>query len=370
MNASRFNPWFCLFTLVGAAGCSSWNLQSPKVWPFASDKPGSPTQVAAMWTDTVMYQPNQAPMRGFGGRLMFYEKDKKDPIKVEGSLTVYAFDENTGETNKVRPDRKYVFTKEELATHYSKSKIGHSYSVWLPWDVAGGQQKEISLIVRFKPEKGSVVISDQSKHLLPGETPVKGLAKQDSAAPLTNGSPGPAGAVSTPPWTASAAATPPIQTIPQSTTQWASYQTPLDAAATTPAFPGNNETPKQMRSTTINMPRGLHLQTLPTTPLAPYTPPPPRQPLVGAVSATPSPGAEANRLPANGFNSPTVKGNPPSTHFSPGQLPVRGASNVPPGRDHGPWAPIPSILPYPPASTPPQNSADSVPPRFAPVPSG
>ncbi len=99
---------------------------------------------------------------------MFYEGKKEDPIKVEGTLVVYAFDETDRDANNARPDRKYVFTPQQLPLHYSKSKVGHSYSVWLPWDEVGGLQKEITLIVRFEPKEGAVAISDPCRQLLPG----------------------------------------------------------------------------------------------------------------------------------------------------------------------------------------------------------
>ncbi len=138
-------------------------------WPFNSEeKPGKPDKIIALWSDTVLTQTGRPPIRGFGGRLMFYEGKKEEPIKVEGTLVVYAFDETDRDANNTRPDRKYVFTPQQLPLHYSKSKIGHSYSVWLPWDEVGGLQKEITLIVRFQPKEGAVAISDPCRQLLPG----------------------------------------------------------------------------------------------------------------------------------------------------------------------------------------------------------
>ena len=138
-------------------------------WPFhRADKPGKPDKVVAYWSDTVLTQTGRPAIRGFGGRLMFYEGKNEDPIKVEGTLVVYAFDDTNREANNARPDRKYVFTPEQVPLHYSKSKVGHSYSVWLPWDEVGGLQKEITLIVRFESKDAPVVLSDPCRQLLPG----------------------------------------------------------------------------------------------------------------------------------------------------------------------------------------------------------
>ena len=93
------------------------------------------------------------PCEDLAAGCYFTPTKRDEPIKVDGTLTVYVFDETNRDPNNVRPDRKYVFTKEQFPSHYSKSKFGHSYSVWIPWDEAGGEQKEISMIVRFHAAK-------------------------------------------------------------------------------------------------------------------------------------------------------------------------------------------------------------------------
>lgn len=155
--------------LAMASGCAKLDLK-PAV-PFAlpwEEKPQVPEKLVAFWTDTILYQPNQPPIRGFGGRLMFYGPNSSKPIKVSGELVVYAFDEEGRGPSDVKPDRKYVFPRDQFARHYSDSKLGHSYSVWIPWDEAGGPQKEISLIARFVPDEGPVLVGEQARQVLPG----------------------------------------------------------------------------------------------------------------------------------------------------------------------------------------------------------
>ncbi len=150
-------------------GCAEWNLTEKMPWlKGETGEFRRPMRVVAMWSDTVLTTPGQTPVRGFGRRLMFYELDKDEPIKAAGTLTVYAFDEEHRDPTNNRPDRKFVFTAEQFAKHYSKSDLGHSYSIWIPWDEVGGEPKEISLIVRFTPVEGGVVVSEQVKQFLPG----------------------------------------------------------------------------------------------------------------------------------------------------------------------------------------------------------
>ena len=144
-----------------ALGCSKFDMRKNIPWAKGDDEYQTPVKVVAFWTETVLTQAGQMPLRGFGGRLMFYATEAGKPVQVKGGLTVYAYNESDRDPSDVRPDRKYVFTPEQFAKHYSKSPLGHSYSVWIPWDAAGGQQTELSLLVRFTNEKGEVVIGCQ-----------------------------------------------------------------------------------------------------------------------------------------------------------------------------------------------------------------
>ena len=155
--------------LALVAGCAPLNFREPLQLPWVSaEKPQVPEEIVATWKDTVLTTPNRPATRGFGGRLMFYRDRGKSPVQVEGSLVVYAFDEDGRDPDDPKPDRKFVFTAEQFAKHYSKSEIGHSYSIWLPWDEVGGPQKTISLIVNFLPTGAGVVKAEQTRHLLPG----------------------------------------------------------------------------------------------------------------------------------------------------------------------------------------------------------
>ena len=170
-SARQLRGLLLLACLVAASGCSQFNMSRRIPWRAdTSDDPRQANKILATWTDAVSRNPNRSPQRGFGGRLMFFEAGSDKPVKVTGDLVVYAFDEEGRHPSNTKPDRKFVFPAEAFEQHYSKSKIGHSYSVWLPWDEAGGARKEISLIARLVPKEGSPVVSPQSKIVLPGST--------------------------------------------------------------------------------------------------------------------------------------------------------------------------------------------------------
>jgi hypothetical protein len=138
-------------------------------WSHDDDQVETPRRIVSTWTDTVLHQTGKTPQRGFGGRLIFYGIDNEKPVLVEGELVIYAFDESNREATNNKPTRRYVFPVDQMARRMSKNELGPSYSFWLPWDEAGGSQTDISLIARFQPTDGPIVIGEQTRHLLPGE---------------------------------------------------------------------------------------------------------------------------------------------------------------------------------------------------------
>ena len=156
--------------VFAAAGCSQFDLKNNIPWGVGSDgKFESPMQVVPFWTTGVQTQDDKG-LRGFGARIYFYGKNPNKPVKVKGMLVIYAYDEQGHDPKNPTPDRKYVFTPEQFKAKFSKTELGPSYSIWIPWDEVGGPTKQISLIARFTSERGEMVGSDETKVLLPGAT--------------------------------------------------------------------------------------------------------------------------------------------------------------------------------------------------------
>ena len=156
--------------VVGASlstGCKLANYKPTSRWPMdVATEPQTPTKIAAIWSDTVLYTAGKAPTRGFGGRIYFYD-ERTDAIKVDGQLIVYIYDDDDPAAGN-QPVRRFVFSSEQLARHYSGSELGPSYSVWIPWDEVGGPTKQLSLVPFFIPAEGGLVAGSHARHRLPG----------------------------------------------------------------------------------------------------------------------------------------------------------------------------------------------------------
>lgn len=160
-----------IFLLV-TIGCGStdWASKRPD---FSHLKPaGPPARAVAAWEPAVRHDGEKTPERGFAGRVYFYDQDARKPVKAKGNVVVYAFDEEDRKPGDNAPTRSYFFAKNDVKKLYSKSKLGHSYNFWVPWDTEGpeGNVKKVSLIVRYLPDVGSSVVSSQAAVYLPGKS--------------------------------------------------------------------------------------------------------------------------------------------------------------------------------------------------------
>lgn len=158
-------------TVVFGTGCRSMSVPNPISWTMSKVKDSKvepPANMVCIWTPDVLVQSGKAPARGFGGRIYFYDQRQK-VMSAEGQLIVYGYDDSKGPTGDDRmPERKFAFTAAQFQKHFSESQIGASYSVWLPWDAAGGEAKQITLVPVFTSTTGKIVMGQPTVTMLPG----------------------------------------------------------------------------------------------------------------------------------------------------------------------------------------------------------
>lgn len=328
MATYRF-PSIVLLACFVVSGCAKFDIRHGIPWvPGGDGELERPMKISAVWTDTIMSHGDETPVRGFGGRLMFYAREDAKPTKVKGSLVVYAFNEHNRDPRNVRPDRKYVLSEEEFEKHYSKEKVGHTYSVWLPWDKVGGQQTEVSLVVRFTPSEGGVVVGEQQTCLLPGIIEVA-PAQAPTARQMPAGTVVPASNAS----------------AQQPTIQQASY---VDAPES-----GLRNGVQTRHEATFGQPADGQRMTTTTIPI---TAGPGNRLPTSSGSAANVLGPQAAAAPPSSqqtvaWAQTTPQAGQSSTHFGPGRHRPLGAPIAQLNRDHGPWRPNPATPPSVPAAT-------------------
>jgi len=316
----------CLGGLLG--GCAKfkekWDWDKNIPWSQEEELPPPVSRVVAVWSDAVLHQAGRPPLRGFGGRLFFYGREGEAPIKAEGTVMVYAFEETGGERTKMAPDRKFVFPADNLEKHLCQSDVGHSYSFWVPWDRVGGDQKQVSLIARFIPKTGGVVVSDQVTQLLPGRPSLLPLDAPHREGPQVAGSP---------------------QAAP-SAIRRVTHETPVPGDAQTAA--GSTLLQPPTTITTISM-SGQLSRRPPQAVARPRTTRPQYDASAGgALAPRPRERITADRAAVwEGYQAAR-----PSTHFSHERSRPLGGPIARLERDHGAWPQSPATPPSGPPSRP------------------
>lgn len=179
-------PARLLFLLIPGLLCGCQTIPLPKslAWTErqAEESPSAvPVRMVSVWTDAMYTEPGKPAVRGFSGRLYFYDQDKK-AVPVDGQLVVYGYDDSAAATRADRPQRKFVFPAEKFGQHFTPGQLGASYSIWLPWDPLGGVQKKVSLLPVFTATSGAVVVGEQTVHVLAGKAPPAAAAPPEGPA--------------------------------------------------------------------------------------------------------------------------------------------------------------------------------------------
>lgn len=189
-------------SLIVSGGCRTMEFKGPN-WVNQKERPrlrvelpfqkkkeevaGTPQKMAVIWKDTTLQTPGNPVVRGFGGRVFFYDEENK-PIKVDGEMVVYGFNTDGG---SIQADKKFVFKREKLDEHYGETDMGHSYSFWIPWDRLGNERTSVTLIPAFKSTDGKLVKGGQTINVLPGPAPrepeLKTSTYRGSEIELTSG---------------------------------------------------------------------------------------------------------------------------------------------------------------------------------------
>ncbi len=164
---------------MNACGCASLvgdqksgKKKDSKSWfSFGKKEYQIPQSMNVTWAHDILSLPGKPPTRGFGGRFYFYN-EKTQAIPVDGELMVYGFDDTDGRaesTDLNQATKRFKFTAEQLTSHFSEGQLGASYSVWIPWDSAPGNEKKIMLIPIFIAKDGRQIRSLPATVNMPGK---------------------------------------------------------------------------------------------------------------------------------------------------------------------------------------------------------
>lgn len=173
-----------LFLLV--SGCST-----PGFLKFGSEEipvegPKNPVvQVLAMWQPANGAGLDQKQTRGFAGQVFFVTGESPTPAKVDGSVTVWVFDDQGTPEQQAKAIHKFEFPAETWKVHAHKTMLGMSYSVFIPYTRPGRHHANCTLRVRYTSRDGSYLDSEMVNVELDGTSSRSTEEKGHSAKPVS-----------------------------------------------------------------------------------------------------------------------------------------------------------------------------------------
>ncbi len=167
-----------------ATGCTTmvpvfpWKQSLPE-----ASKKDPVVEILGLWQPAEGTGLDGLPARGFAGQLLFFNRGSKSPVKVNGDIRIYVFDDYGSVEDQSTPIDQFDFVEGTWQAHLHVGTLGPSYNVFIPYSrKANKNQAKCSLRVRLKPANGPTVFSEMVAVTLPGpiSEQMKRLAEQRS----------------------------------------------------------------------------------------------------------------------------------------------------------------------------------------------
>ncbi len=156
-------------TSLMTTGCASLGLGS---FALGEKKPAYPlatkerpaTQIVAMWRPSRGTHEGR-PTRGFAGNIMFFTSRDTMPALVNGTVRVYVFDDQGTIEEQGKPIQQYDFPADAWNSYAELSKIGPSYSVFIPYPRPGKHEANCTVSLRLVPADGGPALFSEEAHI-------------------------------------------------------------------------------------------------------------------------------------------------------------------------------------------------------------
>ncbi len=162
--------WVLLFLL--APGCQqmiAWKKVKMEMLPIASAE--NPVhEVICLWEPGEGTGLDGLPCRGFVGKVMFFAHGIDPPVRVEGDVRVYMFDDQGSAEEQQHPIHQFNFDSKAFQAFLSETNVGAAYQFFLPYTRSGAHRAACSLRLRLTPPDGRPVYSKMGTLILPGTT--------------------------------------------------------------------------------------------------------------------------------------------------------------------------------------------------------
>lgn len=157
--SSAVNIFFLLIAgaLLLGSGCSQMSLfRRDPIGKLPSATREQPVkEIISLWEPAEGTGMDSAPCRGFAGQALFFAVGEDEPVMVDGTVTVYVFDDQGTPDQQAEPIDTFEFPAQEWAGFLRPSpSLGASYQLFIPYSRRGAHEAKCTLRLKYTPAPG------------------------------------------------------------------------------------------------------------------------------------------------------------------------------------------------------------------------
>lgn len=161
--------FLCTLLAVLASGCHQFDLfrrESAKLPEATAEHPV--VEALCLWEAADGTGLDGLPCRGFAGQILFFAAGHAAPVRANGHIRIYVFDDQGDYEEQQRPIHQFDFDGAAFQKFLADTNVGAAYQIFVPYTRKGNHRATCSLRVRLTPEHGSPVYSKMASIILPG----------------------------------------------------------------------------------------------------------------------------------------------------------------------------------------------------------
>jgi hypothetical protein len=169
------------------AGCTSLDLNFADFGKTV-DQTASVGEIVCLWEAAEGVGLDGLPTRGFAGQILFFVKGQPQPVRINGNVRIYVFDDQGTAEEQSRPLHEFNFPAEAWNSYLTQTNLGSAYQLFVPYTRKGGNFAKCEVRVRLTGQDRLPVYSKMAMITLPGRRTAPGAIQQaagtsHSAAP-------------------------------------------------------------------------------------------------------------------------------------------------------------------------------------------
>lgn len=177
--------WACGFAaLLVASGCGSLDLNLTR----GDRDVRAVKEIVCLWEPGEGVGLDGLPTRGFAGQLLFFKPGSDVPVRVDGDVRIYVFDDQGTMAEQSRPLHEFDFPSAVWQAFAHDTNLGPAYQIFVPYTRKGHNFADCAIRVRFTAKDQLPVYSKMANVALSGRRTVKDPAVDQPEEQAQSGS--------------------------------------------------------------------------------------------------------------------------------------------------------------------------------------